>query len=104
LQSIAGVTYAEQQWGVTAQVAAAAARTKVANAKTDFQAPGYGIVDLTAYWRPAQLKGLSVQAGIFNVFDKTYWNALDVPSNPVLPLGAYTQPGRNFAVSLTYQY
>jgi hemoglobin/transferrin/lactoferrin receptor protein len=104
LQSIAGVTYAEQQWGVTAQVAAAAARTKVANAKTDFQAPGYGIVDLTAYWRPAQLKGVSVQAGIFNVFDKTYWNALDVPSNPVLPLGAYTQPGRNFAVSLTYQY
>jgi hemoglobin/transferrin/lactoferrin receptor protein len=115
LQAIVGVGYAQSEWGATAQISAAAARTNVANPTAsraqpypDFQAPGYGIVDLTAYWRPANLKGVSVQAGVFNVFNKTYWNALDVPTAGAVqiarPLDAYTQPGRNFAVSLTYQY
>lgn len=115
LTAIAGLGYSQDEWGVRAQMTAAAARTQVAypNAtqtypNPDFKAPGYGIVDLTAYWRPAQVKGLTVQAGIFNLFDKTYWNALDVPSagvNPIArPIDAYTQPGRNFAVSFTYQY
>lgn len=115
LTAIAGLAYNQQQWGVRAQVTAAAARTNVAypNATpthpfADFKAPGYGVVDFTAYWKPDQVKGLTVQAGIFNVFDKTYWNALDVPTAGAAaiarPIDAYTQPGRNFAVSLTYQY
>lgn len=117
LQGILGIGYSQPQWGATAQISGAAARTKVSNptptlAKpfSDFKAPGYGIVDLTAYWRPANLKGVSVQAGIFNVFNKTYWNALDVPTATDavqagrLTAGAYTQPGRNVALSLTYQY
>jgi len=115
LTAIAGVAYSQQEWGVRAQITAAAARDNVQyqNASAsypypDFKAPGYGIVDLTAYWKPAQVKGLTVQAGIFNLFDKTYWNALDVPTqgvNPLTrPLDYYTQPGRNFSVTLTYQY
>ena len=115
LQGIVGFGYAQPQWGVNAQVSAAAARTQVAYPSAtathpypDFQAPGYGVVDLTAYWRPSNIKGVSVQAGVFNVFNKTYWNALDVPTAGVTalarPVGAYTQPGRNFALSLTYQY
>lgn len=117
LQGIVGLGYSQPQWGAAAQVSAAAARTKVSNPTptrarpySDFQAPGYGIVDLTAYWRPDNLKGVSVQAGIFNVFNKTYWNALDVPTATDaaqagrLAAGAYTQPGRNVALSVTYQY
>jgi len=117
LQGILGVGYSQSQLGAAAQVSAAAARTKVSNPTptraqpfSDFQAPGYGIVDLTAYWRPANIKGVSVQAGIFNVFNKTYWNALDVPTATDavqaarLAAGAYTQPGRNVALSVTYQY
>ena len=75
--------------------------------QADFQAPGYGVLDLTAWWQPEQVKGLRVQAGVFNVFDKTYWNALDVPrsnARGAAPLASYTEPGRNVKVSLTYQY
>jgi hemoglobin/transferrin/lactoferrin receptor protein len=104
LQAIAGLTYVEPSWGATAQVSTAAARTKVARPGVDFEAPGYAVVDLTAYWQVSNIKGLRLQVGVFNLLDKTYWNALDVPVSPALPLGAYTQPGRNFAVSLTYQY
>jgi len=117
LQAIAGLAYSEAQWGAGARVSAAAARTKVTHPAptptqpfSDFKAPGYGIVDLTAYWRPAELKGVNVQIGLFNALNKTYWNALDVPTatdalqSVRLANGAYSQPGRNVSLSVTYQY
>lgn len=112
LQAIFGVGYTAQSWGAQAQISAATARKKVAYPNppsqrlyADFKAPGYGVVDLTAYWRPSHLRGLTLQAGLFNAFDKTYWNALNVPSAAdARTLGRYTEPGRNFSVSLTYQY
>lgn len=115
LTGIFGVEYSQSSWSVRSQLTAAAARTQVAypNATVkapnpDFQAPGYGIVDLMATWRPEQFKGLTLQAGIFNLFDKTYWNALDIPTAGVTPisrpLDAYSQPGRNFSISLSYLY
>lgn len=112
LKAIVGFGYATQEWGASAQLSAAAARNKVAYPESptpainaDFKAPGYGVIDLTAYWRPSQVKGLSLQAGVFNLFDKTYWNALDVPTSVAAQaVDRYTQPGRNFSVSLTYQY
>lgn len=117
LQGIVGIGYTQPQWGATAQVSAAAARTRVAypspsssQAFSDFQAPGYGIVDVTAYWRPVSAKGISVKLGLFNLFNKTYWNALDVPTAVDaaqagrLAAGAYTQPGRNASLTVSYQY
>lgn len=74
----------------------------------DFQAPGYGVVDLSAYWRPAAVKGLQLQAGVFNLFDKKYWEAINVPTAGAIaiprPLDWYNEPGRSVRVSLTYQY
>ena len=112
LQAIFGVGYSAPSWGASAQISAAAARNKVAyparqstTVAADFKAPGYGVVDLTAYWRPSHLKGLVLQAGLFNALDKTYWNALDVPSAVnAQTIDRYTQPGRNFSLTLTYQY
>lgn len=110
LRGILGLSYEAEQWGARAQMTMAAARTKVQDPTTNFKAPGYGIVDLTAYWKPAAVKGLTLQAGLFNVFNKTYWNALDVPDTvsarptSVSSVDYYTQPGRNFSLSLTYQY
>ena len=40
----------------------------------------YGVVDLMGYWRPTAVKGLQVQAGVFNLFDKKYWEAINVPT------------------------
>ncbi len=115
LTAIAGVAYSQNQWGATAQVTAVAARNNVAYPEAtasmkyaDFQAPGYGIADLTAYWKPAEVKGLWLQAGVYNVFNKTYWNALNVPTagSVAIPraIDFYTSPGRSFQASLIYQY
>ena len=115
LTAIAGIAYSQEQWGAKAQVTAAAARNNVTYPETsasvpyaDFQAPGYGIADLTAYWKPAQVKGLWLQAGVYNIFNKTYWNALSVPTagSVAIPraIDFYTSPGRSFQASLIYQY
>ncbi|WP_127104919.1 TonB-dependent receptor domain-containing protein [Pararhodobacter zhoushanensis] len=42
--------------------------------------PGYGVHDLFVTWRPDQgaLRGVEVQLAVNNVFDRYYYNALDV--------------------------
>lgn len=115
MTAMLGVSYSQDTWGVTAQIKAATARSNVAyptrgpeGQGPDFQAPGYGIVDVTAYWSPAEIKGLTVQAGVYNLFNKTYWNALDVPSGAgrgmSRPVDLYTQPGINYGLTVTYRY
>ena len=39
--------------------------------ESKFASPGYGIVDLTAYYKPHN--DVTINAGIFNMFDKKYW-------------------------------
>ncbi|MFY2641806.1 TonB-dependent hemoglobin/transferrin/lactoferrin family receptor [Achromobacter insuavis] len=115
LKAVLGVGYGRDVWGVDAMLTTALRRNKVeypeAGATTpnrDFQAPGYGVVDLMGYWRPTAVKGLQVQAGVFNLFDKKYWEAINVPTAGATalprPVDWYTEPGRSLRVSLTYQY
>ncbi len=74
---------------------------------TTFDAPGYGIVDLTGWWTPEQAPGLRVQAGVYNVFDQEYFNALAVRDVNLTSVTAsqprewYSEPGRTFKVSIT---
>ena len=104
LQGIVGLGYQSEQWGASAQLVMAGQRNNVSNVN-EFVAPGYGVVNLTSYWSPAAIKGMTVQLGVFNVFDKTYWNALDVPANTAAAqVDRFTQPGRTVSVTLTYQY
>lgn len=104
LQALVGLGYQSEQWGASAQLVMAGQRNNVSNA-TEFIAPGYGVVDLTGYWSPAALKGMTLQLGVFNLFDKSYWNALDVPANTTATqVDRFTQPGRNVSLTLTYQY
>lgn len=115
LKAVLGLGYSRDVWGVDAMLTTALQRNKVeypeASATApnpDFQAPGYGVVDLMGYWRPAAVKGLQVQAGVFNLFDKKYWEAINVPTAGAIaiprPVDWYTEPGRSLRVSLTYQY
>ena len=115
LKAVLGLGYSRDVWGVDAMLTTALKRDKVeypdgppAAANADFQAPGYGVVDLMGYWRPAAVKGLQVQAGVFNLFDKKYWEAINVPTAGSIALPRtvdwYTEPGRSVRVSLTYQY
>lgn len=115
LKAVLGVGYGRDAWGVDAMLTTALQRNKVeypdaaAGAPNpDFKAPGYGVADLMGYWRPAAVKGLQVQAGVFNLFDKKYWEAINVPTAGATaiprPVDWYTEPGRSVRVSLTYQY
>lgn len=108
LTGIIGLSYQRDNWGGDIMMTSAARRNKVEN-DTDFKAPGYGVVDLTAYWQPSAVKGLRLQAGVFNLMDKKYWNALNIPDSSGMPTSLqpydyYSEPGRSFRVAATYQF
>ncbi len=48
---------------------------------------------MTAWWKPGKIEGLSLRAGLYNVFDKTYFDAVNV--RDVVVSG--TSPGRDFS-------
>ncbi|SIS06460.1 hemoglobin/transferrin/lactoferrin receptor protein [Aquipseudomonas alcaligenes] len=104
ITSLLGLSYTRDQYGADLMLRAAAARDKVENAG-DFEAPGYGVVDMTGWWQPAELKGVKFQAGLFNALDKKYWNVLNVPTGTLAqPDDYYSEVGRNFRVSASWQY
>ena len=104
ITSLLGLSYEHDQYGADLMLRAAARRDKVEN-EGDFEAPGYGVVDLTGWWQPAEFDGVKLQAGLFNAFDKKYWNALNVPTGTLVqPDDYYSEVGRNFRVSASWQY
>ncbi len=64
----------------------------------------FALLDLTAYWNVSDR--VTARAGIFNVFDETYswWSDIRGVANTSLVKDAYTQPGRNFGLSLALRY
>ncbi len=67
-----------------------------------FTPTGFTIADVTAWWNLTD--ALTVRAGLFNISDEKYWWWGDVrgQSSTSAVLDAYTQPGRNASVSLTW--
>src|SRR5690606_11050478 len=105
LKGILAVGYRTPVWGAEAMLSGAA-RHKRVESEDDFKTPGYGITDLTAWWNPTGVKGLQLQAGVYNVFDKRYWDALNVvrSGRDVAPIDYYTEPGRSIRISFSYTY
>ncbi len=104
LKGVIGIGYADIEWGTDLLLTAAAMN---AQTSANFQAPAYAVVDWTAWWQPAKLPGLRVQAGVFNLFDETYFNNLNIPTSVTAAssnLNYYSEPGRNYQVNLTYQF
>jgi hemoglobin/transferrin/lactoferrin receptor protein len=62
------------------------------------------LLDLTGYWTINEQ--VTARAGVFNVFDETYswWSDVRGVANSSAVKDAYTQPGRNFGVSLALRY
>lgn len=68
-----------------------------------FKAPGYGVWDFTAYYKP--IRNVEIRAGVFNLFNKKYWSAADVSGIiPDKTLDRYTQPGRNYNLNIELKY
>lgn len=76
---------------------------------TQFKTPGYGVLDLAGFYKVTD--DVTINAGLYNLTDKKYWQWDDVrgydsvgeasvtqPAN----LDRLTQPGRNFAVNLVW--
>jgi len=61
----------------------------------------FTVVDLTGYWNVTDT--VTARVGVFNLLDETYgwWSDVSGLSATSPVLDAYTQPGRNIAVSLT---
>ncbi|SMD03557.1 TonB-dependent hemoglobin/transferrin/lactoferrin family receptor [Rhizobium sp. RU36D] len=109
-KAITSIGYEQETWGAEVTGIFSAAMPSDNNANT-FDAPGYGVFNLAGWWEPEQVKGLRVQAGVYNIFDKTYWNAVGTESvNPNSvssanqPMAFYTEPGRTFKISLTQRF
>jgi hemoglobin/transferrin/lactoferrin receptor protein len=69
-----------------------------------FLPPAFTILDATAYWNITDRAALRV--GVFNITDEKYWWWSDVrdltAASPVKD--AFTQPGRNASVSVSYKF
>ncbi|MBR0554637.1 TonB-dependent hemoglobin/transferrin/lactoferrin family receptor [Ciceribacter sp. L1K23] len=104
MRAIVGLGYFTETWGTDVSVTMASERDKVTDG---FVAPGYGVVDATIWWTPERIadvdvSGLRVQAGVFNLFDKKYWDALSVPDGTTTASADYfSEPGRTFKVSIS---
>ena len=74
-----------------------------------FKTPGFGIVDLTGFYKVTQ--DVTLNGGLYNLTDKKYWNWDDVRSydgvgeagvTAPANLDRLTQPGRNFAINVIW--
>ncbi len=115
LKGTLALGYRAPQWGAETVWTLANKRDKVQYPEAaagapnaDFQAPGYGTLDVHGWWAPASLKGAKFQLSVVNLFDKKYWNALNVPTaGPAViarPVDYYSEAGRYVRVSVSYQY
>ncbi|MCP8894024.1 TonB-dependent hemoglobin/transferrin/lactoferrin family receptor [Shinella daejeonensis] len=104
LKAVLGVGYATETWGTDLTWIGAKAVSDKSTAT--FKAPGYGIVDLTAWWSPEKVEGLTVRAGVYNLFDKEYYDAINVRSATVTPATQpyFSEVGRSFKISLTQRF
>ncbi|MCJ9673111.1 MULTISPECIES: TonB-dependent hemoglobin/transferrin/lactoferrin family receptor [unclassified Neorhizobium] len=109
-KAIVGVGYNQETWG-TELTGIFSTGMRPDGQTNTFEAPGYGIANLTGWWEPEQTKGLRIQAGVYNIFDTRYYNAVGVRGvNPTTasstnqPVAFYSEPGRSFKLSLTQRF
>ncbi|MDR6832481.1 MULTISPECIES: TonB-dependent hemoglobin/transferrin/lactoferrin family receptor [unclassified Sphingopyxis] len=118
LKLVAGVGYREAQGRFGGQIIMTHAARKEASRANGlctpecFRPDGFTILDATAFARITD--GLTLRAGVFNILDKKYswWSDVrglamgGTATAPTVPASAdaYTQPGRNASVSLSFRF
>jgi hemoglobin/transferrin/lactoferrin receptor protein len=99
VQGIVAIAYGTDRWGAEVSTKMAAARDDVAavsGTTAGFRAPGYAIFNATAWWRPLpQIADLELQVGVYNIFDRKYFDAVSVPTGVLAQArDYYSEPGR----------
>lgn len=93
----------EARYGLEATLSAVE-RKKRPHDETVYAPSGFAIVDLTGHYQIAP--NAHINAGLFNLFDRKYflWADTRSISSSSTTLDAFSQAGRNFAVSLNYKF
>ena len=110
LKLVAGVGYREAQGRFGGQVImthsarVSASRTTGICTPDCFRPDAFTIVDATAFARIVD--GLTLRAGVFNILDNKYawWSDVRGLASTSTVTDAYTQPGRNASVSLSFRF
>ncbi|WP_216361213.1 TonB-dependent receptor [Caulobacter mirabilis] len=70
--------------------------------------PGYTVVDLVALWRPFPDERLTLQAAVYNLFDKRYRAHSSVADYTHIPgwegISGVYEPGRDVRLSVAYRF
>ncbi len=108
LETVAGISWNDPE-GRFAATSTATHSSRKAQSRVDdsvcapacFRPDAFAALDATAYWNVTG--NATLRAGLFNITDEKYWWWSDVRglSESSVVRDAYTQPGRNFSVSLT---
>lgn len=101
---VLGLAYDQKTWGANVDWTLSAKQKRLSSARM-WRSPGYGVVDLSAWWKAG--KHVEIQAGIYNVGDKKYYNPGDVEllnESGTRQSDLYSQPGRNASVTMTIRF
>ncbi|MHA2936999.1 TonB-dependent hemoglobin/transferrin/lactoferrin family receptor [Vibrio sp. RC27] len=106
LTSVVGFGLDRESYGTALNVKWVATKDEW-QSEENVDAPSYTTVDLTAYYRP--MNDLTVTAGLFNAFDEKYWLYSDLSGRTgsgfnLNSIDSVSQPGRNWGVSVDYQF
>jgi len=109
VQGIVAIAYGTDRWGAEVSTKMAAARDDVAattGATAGFRAPGYVLFNASAWWRPLpEIADLEVQVGVYNIFDRKYFDAVSVPTGVLAQArDYYSEPGRTVKATVKYQF
>jgi hemoglobin/transferrin/lactoferrin receptor protein len=107
VQGIVAVAYGTDRWGaeVSAKMAGKRDDVSTVQAGTGFKAPGYAIFNASAWWRPApEIADVELQVGVYNIFDRKYFDAANVPLSRPQARDYYSEPGRTVKATLKYQF
>lgn len=100
VQGIVAVAYnAGNVWGGELSAKLAGARDDV---NQGFKAPGYAVFNASAWWRP--MPDLELNVGVYNIFDRKYFDALTIPLARAQARDYYSEPGRTVKATLKYQF
>ena len=110
LKLVAGLGYREREGRFGGQIIMTHAGRKEASRTTGlctpecFRPDSFTILDATAFGRV--MDALTLRAGVFNILDKKYswWSDVRGLASTSLVTDAYTQPGRNASVSLSFRF
>ncbi|GLK91874.1 TonB-dependent hemoglobin/transferrin/lactoferrin family receptor [Pseudomonas turukhanskensis] len=107
LKGVFGLGYAEPsgKFGGALNWTLVAAKDRVDKSTTtdQYETAGYGLLDLNGWWQVTD--EFSVNAGLYNLGDKQYWQWGDVQglSSQSVSLDRYSQPGRHAAVNFIWE-